>query len=78
MASVPFVGLLSVMYSMRTGCVKPRFGGFRTRERVRNVRLHARHYHLYYAFCTQRRVSDTEAVVIPRKVSIVAPQVPPN
>ncbi|MPC40495.1 hypothetical protein E2C01_034055 [Portunus trituberculatus] len=30
---------------------------------MRNVRLHARHYHLCYAFSTQRWVSDTETVI---------------
>ncbi|MPC48468.1 hypothetical protein E2C01_042241 [Portunus trituberculatus] len=43
---------------------------------MRNVCLHARHYHLCCAFSTQRRVSDTETVIIPRKISIIPPQVP--
>ncbi|MPC99726.1 hypothetical protein E2C01_095157 [Portunus trituberculatus] len=42
---------------------------------MRNVRLHARH-HLCYAFNTKRWVSDTEAVIIPGKLSIIPPQVP--
>ena len=54
--------------STRASCVKPGFGRFRSRERMRNVRLHARHYHLCYALSTQRRVSVTEAVIIPRKI----------
>ncbi|MPC16167.1 hypothetical protein E2C01_008987 [Portunus trituberculatus] len=42
------------------------------------VRLHARHYHLCYAFNTQRWVSDTETVIIPGKISIILPEVPPT
>ncbi|MPC89194.1 hypothetical protein E2C01_084130 [Portunus trituberculatus] len=45
---------------------------------MRNVRLHTRHYHLCYAFSTQRWVSDTETVLIPGKISIIPPQVPPT
>ncbi|MPC98892.1 hypothetical protein E2C01_094278 [Portunus trituberculatus] len=44
---------------------------------MRNVRLHARHYHLRHVFSTQRWVSDMETVIIPRKISIIPPQVPP-
>ncbi|MPC53498.1 hypothetical protein E2C01_047392 [Portunus trituberculatus] len=46
---VPFVGNLYITYSMRTGCVKPRFRRSRLRKRMRNVRLHARHHHFRYA-----------------------------
>ena len=77
-AQVPFVGHLSIMDSTRASCVKPGFGRFRSRKRMRNVRLHARHYHLCYALSTQRRVSVTEAVIIPRKISIIPPQVSPT
>ena len=55
-----------------------RFGRFRSRKRVRNVRFRARHYHLCYALSalsTQRRVSITETLIIPRKISIIPPQV---
>ncbi|MPC49946.1 hypothetical protein E2C01_043761 [Portunus trituberculatus] len=45
---------------------------------MRNVRLHARHYHLHYAFSTRRWVSDTETVIIPGKISIISPQVLPS
>ena len=48
------------------------------REKMRNVCLLARHYHLCYALSTQRRVPDTEAVIIPRKISIIPPQVSPT
>ncbi|MPC28244.1 hypothetical protein E2C01_021442 [Portunus trituberculatus] len=51
---VPFVVNLSIMYSTRTGSIKP--GRFRLRKTMRNVCLHARHYHLCYAFITQRWV----------------------
>ncbi|MPC36767.1 hypothetical protein E2C01_030235 [Portunus trituberculatus] len=75
-AQVPFVGNLSIMYSTRTGCIKPRCRRFRLRKRVRNVRLHARHYYLCYAFSTQRWVSDSKTVI--RKISIIPPQGLPN
>ncbi|MPC96589.1 hypothetical protein E2C01_091855 [Portunus trituberculatus] len=45
---------------------------------MRNVRLHARHYHLCYAFSTKRWLSDTETVIIPGKITIPPPQVPPS
>ncbi|MPC20836.1 hypothetical protein E2C01_013800 [Portunus trituberculatus] len=76
-AQVRLVGNLSIMYSTRTGCVKPRFRRFRLRKRM-NVSLHARHYHLCYAFSTQRWVSDTKTVIIPGKISIIPPQVSLN
>ncbi|MPC32897.1 hypothetical protein E2C01_026231 [Portunus trituberculatus] len=31
-----------------------------------------------YAFSTQRWVFDTETVIIPEKISIIPPQVPPT
>ncbi|MPC82328.1 hypothetical protein E2C01_076987 [Portunus trituberculatus] len=34
---------------------------------MRNVRLHARQYHLCYAFSTKSWISDTEAVIISGK-----------
>ncbi|MPC24637.1 hypothetical protein E2C01_017724 [Portunus trituberculatus] len=49
---------------MRKGCVKPRFTTFWMRKRMRNVHLHARHYHLCFAFSTQRWVSGTETIII--------------
>ncbi|MPC36369.1 hypothetical protein E2C01_029824 [Portunus trituberculatus] len=64
------------MYSSKTGSVKPRFRRFRLRKRMRNVRLHARHYHLCYAFSTKRWISDRETVIIPGKISKITPQVP--
>ncbi|MPC51158.1 hypothetical protein E2C01_044998 [Portunus trituberculatus] len=63
------------MYSTRTVCVKPRLTRFRLRQRMRNVRLHARHYHLCYVFSTQICVSDTETITIAGKISIIPPQV---
>ena len=77
-AQVHFVGHLSIMDSTRASCVKPGFGRFRSRERMRNVRLHARHYHLCYALSTQRWIPDTEAVIISRKIGIIPPQVSPT
>ncbi|MPC62452.1 hypothetical protein E2C01_056537 [Portunus trituberculatus] len=66
------------MYSMRTGCIKPRFGRFKFKERLRNVCLHARHYDLCYELSTKRWVSDMETVIILGKISIISPQVLPN
>ncbi|MPC50787.1 hypothetical protein E2C01_044621 [Portunus trituberculatus] len=43
---------------------------------MRNVRPHARYYHLCYTFSTKGWASDTEAVIIPGKISIIPPQVP--
>ena len=63
------------MYSVTIGCVKLRFGTFRLRERVRNLRLPARYYHFCYALSTQRWVSDTETATIPGNISIIPPQV---
>ena len=65
-----------LLYSVRRSGIKPRFGRFRLREKIRSVRLHARHCHLCYALSTQGRVSVTEAVIIPRKIGKVSPQVP--
>ena len=69
---------LSIKYSTRTAWVKLRFGRFWSRERVRNVRLSAKHYHLCYVLSTQRWVSVTETVIIPGKISILPSQVPLN
>ena len=62
---VPFWGNLFIIYSVRTGCVKPRVERLRLRKRVRNVCIHARRYHLCYTLNTQRRITDTETVIIP-------------
>ena len=63
------------MYSTRKGCVKPKFERFRLRERVRvrNVCLHARHYH-----SAHRNEYEMKAVVILRKISKIPPQVLKN
>ena len=45
---------------------------------MRNVRLHARHNHLCYVLSTQRWVPEPEAVIIPRKISIIPLQVSPQ
>ena len=68
-----------VMEGSSTFCGPPLYHGrFRSRKRMRNVRLHARHYHLCYVLSTQRWVPDTEVVIIPRKISIISPQVSPT
>ncbi|MPC66579.1 hypothetical protein E2C01_060728 [Portunus trituberculatus] len=61
------------MYSTSTSCVKPRIRRFRLRKRMRNVCIHAKQYHLCYAFRTQRWVSDMEIVIIPGKIIIIPP-----
>ena len=61
--------------STRASCVKPGFRKFGSRKRVRYVSLHVRHC---YALSTQRRVSVTEAVILPRKISIISRQVSPT
>ncbi|MPC20702.1 hypothetical protein E2C01_013657 [Portunus trituberculatus] len=52
---------------------------FGVRKWVSNGCLCARHYHLCHALSTERWVPDTtEAVVIPRNITIKPPQVPPT
>src|SRR6201990_448034 len=53
--------------STRTSRVKPRFIRVSGRERICNVRLHARENHLSYALCTLRGTPPTETVIIPWK-----------
>ena len=72
MGTVPFVSRFSVFDSMRTSRVKPGLLSFYIRESMRNVMLHARDNHLFYAFGTKRRISDMEAIIIPRKISRVS------
>ena len=71
MATVPFVSSLSIFDSTRTSKVKPGLFSFNIRESVRNVLLHARDNHLCYALSTRRRISDMDAIFIPRKIRIV-------
>ena len=66
---------LCILHSARTDYFKPRFGRFRLRKGVKNVRLHAGHYQFSYALITQRRISDKETVIISGKISIVPLQV---
>src|ERR1700755_1122770 len=60
-----------------TSRVKPTFGRFSRRERIWNVRLHARENHLGNAFCTLRGTPATKAIIIPWKIREVQPQVRP-
>ena len=46
-------------------------------KNVKNVWLHARDNHLCYVLGTKRKIFDMEAIIIPRKVRIVLPQVLP-
>src|ERR1700755_675841 len=61
--------------STRTSRVKPRFVRFSRRERIWNVRLHARENHLDNAFCTLRGTPVTKAIIIPWEIREVQPQV---
>ncbi|MPC70038.1 hypothetical protein E2C01_064273 [Portunus trituberculatus] len=45
---------------------------------MKNVRLHAKHNHLCYAFSTKRWVFDTETVIILRKITTISSKVSPN
>ena len=75
--TAPFESRLSITDSTRTSRVKPRLVRFGGRERMWNVCLHGIDYHLCYAFGTKRRISVTEAIIIPREISKVPPQVLP-
>ena len=74
---VPFVSRLSIIDITRTSRVKPELFSFNIRESMRNVLLHARDNHLCYALGTKIRISDMEAIIIPRKIRIVLPQILP-
>src|SRR6201990_3456622 len=70
-------GSIPAADSTRTSRVKPRFVRFSRRERIWNVRLHARENHLGYALSTLRGTPPTETVIIPWKIRKVQPQVRP-
>src|ERR1700755_1704296 len=70
-------GSLAAADSTRTSRIKPRFIRFSGRERIWNVRLHARENHLSYALCTFRGTPTTETVILPLKIRKVRPQVRP-
>ena len=61
-------GSIPAVNSVRTSRVKPRFVGFSRRERIWNVRLHARENHVFYALCTFRATLIVEIVIIPWKI----------
>src|ERR1051325_1171031 len=63
--------------SARTSRVKSRFVRFSRRERIWNVRLHARENHLSYALSTLRGIPPTKAIIIPWEIREVQPQVRP-
>src|ERR1700755_2190408 len=70
-------GSIPTADSAITSKVKPWFVSFSRRERIWNVRLHARENHLGYALSTLRGISPTETVIIPWKIREVEPQVRP-
>ena len=73
MATVLFVSRPSIFDSTRTSRIKPDLFSFSIKESVRNVRLHAKDNHLCYALGTKRKISDTKAIIISRKIRIVQP-----
>ena len=77
MATAQFVRSLSIIDSTRISRAKPVLFSFSIRESRRNVYLHARDNHLGYALCPKRRISDIEAIIIPRKIRTVLPQILP-
>src|ERR1700755_2301156 len=70
-------GSIPTVDSTRTSRVKPRFVWFSRRERIWNVRIHARENHLGNAFCTLRGTPVTKAIIIPWEIREVQPQVIP-
>ena len=63
------------MYSTRTDCVKQRFGRFRLRKRVGNVRSVLNT--IASVMCSAyRNGSDMNTIINPGKINIVPPQVP--
>src|SRR6201990_892970 len=70
-------GSIPAVDSARTSRVKPRFVRFSRRERIWNVRLHARENHLSYALSTLRGITPTKAIINPWEIREVQPQVRP-
>src|ERR1700755_2987407 len=70
-------GSVTASDSERTRRVKLRFVRFSRRERIWNVRLHARENHLIYAFSTLRGIPPTKAIINPWEIREVQPQVRP-
>ena len=61
-------GSIPAANSTRTSRVKTRFDRFSRRERIWNVRLHARENHLGYAVCTLRGTPPKETAIITWKI----------
>src|ERR1700755_3589007 len=70
-------GSIPAADSARTSRVKPKFVKFSRRERIWNVRLHARENHLSYALSTLRGTPPTKAIINPLEITEVNPQVRP-
>ena len=77
MATVPLVSRLSIFDSTRTSRFKPGLFSFNIKESMRNIQLHARDNHIYYTLGTKRRIPEMKAIIIPRKIRMVLPQVLP-
>ena len=73
MTTVPLVSRLSIFDSTRTSRVEPGLFSFSIRESTRNIRDN----HPCNALGTKRRISDMEAIIVPRKIRIVLPYVLP-
>ena len=76
-AQVPFMGSLSILDSTRASVIKPRLFSVRSRKSVWNECLHSRDNHLRDALGTHRGIPALEAVIIPREIREVQPQVVP-
>src|ERR1700755_1505380 len=70
-------GSVTASDSARTRRVTPRFVRISRRERIWNVRLHARENHLIYALSTLRGITPTKAIINPWEIREVQPQVRP-
>src|ERR1044072_3580792 len=63
--------------SVKTSRVKLRFFRFSRKEKIWNVRLHARENYLSYALSTLRGIPPTKAIIIPWEIRELQPQVRP-
>src|ERR1700755_1452792 len=70
-------GSIPTANSARAIRVKPRFVRFSRKERIWNVRLHARENHLGYTLSILRGILPTKAIIIPWEIREVQPQVRP-
>lgn len=72
-ANLPVVSWLSILESTRTSVTEPRLYIMRSKENTWSVRLYPKDSHLRNEPGPYRRVSDPEAVDVPRKILRVHP-----